>query len=1334
MRIRRLLSFLLTLAMVTAFIPAASPPAAADIPFVPVTDITLDSPGTVSVGVPLQLLGTVAPANATYNDIVWSVEDSGGTGASLAGSMLTATSPGTVMVQATVTNGKGDTDYFKSFMIQVTPPFVPVTAITGVPNTATAGTPLTLSGTVAPANATNKTIVWSVADAGVTNAAISDTSLNTTMAGTVIIRASIANGLAAGAFERDFMITVAAGAKTVSVGEQSGTLVAGTVGTVTFPVTTTNIAAGTYPATVGSAGLPAGVSVQGQGQVTIAANGRGTLTLAGTAATAANSTAHRLTVDGATSAAQFTLTIAAANKTVSVGAQSGTLIAGTAGTVTFPVTTTNIAAGTYPATVTNRPTGVSVQGNVTINSGGTGTLVLSGTASTVAGTTSSLRLTIDGILSAAFSITITNTGDQAIANAIYNWLTWDRIRANNAENPSGGRFQVTSDLDLQFGVPSSNRYLTAAGAGHSSSGSGRFDTNGFTIIWDVVGGISSATINTNTGVVTFPPSDSRNVTLTATVRRGNTSFGNTNDNPVSRTSPFSITIQSLNPAITNVKDRLRWHSPDSNSETSTTAAWGIRAGNEGTNNNASRFDVTGDLDLPVTMRSSSATGSETVYITWAATPADIIVTSGANRGRVNPQSTNTNVTLTASFRLGSSTGAVFDTKQFPLRVMAGNDQEITTAIRRWLTWQRIRGNNALEASGNRYQVTSNLILPSRPPARLTSDGHEAGSGGIAIPTAFTITWAADPSDSISNTGAVTFPGFGSQNVTLTATIRKNNSTLPSNIDNRTREFSLTILQTSADQVAVNAAMNWLTWNQIRRHNDVNNSAAGPYLTMSHLHLPASHTLPDNRTVMIAWHTDNANRVAADGVVNPSSQETEVTLTARFTHGSIQNNSFENNPNTKTFVLTVRRPNDREAVEMARDALTWEVIRNRNTAQNTVSTNLTLPTEWENDTTVTWSTDDITGIITTSGNNIGRVTLPSSGNFSLRLTATISRGNRSETKRFDLSRIVFAVTENAGGASAALSAASFNNMTNHGTTGFDLEMDICDITFDAAAARAILGSSVIGDITINVLRVEHSTMTPVMSAAAGGRPVYRFSVLSGGRVVSDFDGGAATVRIPYTRGIGEDANAILVYFINTDGELDVIRGYYHNGHVIFTTGHFSMFTVAYNPVRFADDAEIPAWARGNITFTAARDLFAGNQAGSFMPKMNLSYAQLAAVLANYMGLSHELTVWPADHIAWGIRRGIFGNLNVDYTKDCSRAEMAYIIYNFIRAEGIKVQPVGDASVFNDIGGVEKHLADAIIALASWGIVRGTGAGFNPGGTITREEVASIIANIVRAFGT
>jgi len=84
---------------------------------------------------------------------------------------------------------------FFNIVEDITPPFVPVTNITGVPTTATATVPLTLIGTIVPSGATNQTITWSVVSAGTTGANITGGNIfNTTNSGTAIVQATVVNG------------------------------------------------------------------------------------------------------------------------------------------------------------------------------------------------------------------------------------------------------------------------------------------------------------------------------------------------------------------------------------------------------------------------------------------------------------------------------------------------------------------------------------------------------------------------------------------------------------------------------------------------------------------------------------------------------------------------------------------------------------------------------------------------------------------------------------------------------------------------------------------------------------------------------------------------------------------------------------------------------------------------------------------------------------------------------------------------------------------------------------------------------------------------------------
>ena len=94
-------------------------------------------------------------------------------------------------------------------VVTVNHPFVPVTDITGVPTSTVAGTALTLTGTVVPSNATNKTISWSVKEAATTGAVITGDTLHTTADGITVITATIADGAAVGTdHTQDFSITV----------------------------------------------------------------------------------------------------------------------------------------------------------------------------------------------------------------------------------------------------------------------------------------------------------------------------------------------------------------------------------------------------------------------------------------------------------------------------------------------------------------------------------------------------------------------------------------------------------------------------------------------------------------------------------------------------------------------------------------------------------------------------------------------------------------------------------------------------------------------------------------------------------------------------------------------------------------------------------------------------------------------------------------------------------------------------------------------------------------------------------------------------------------------
>jgi endo-1,4-beta-xylanase len=261
--------------------------------FVAVTSIS-NVPNSTDAGIPLTLTGTVSPSNATNRTIAWAINNSGGTGAYISnGNILNTTAAGTVTVTATIANGASlTTPYTQNFQITVNPAFVAVSGISDVPNSTYAGMPLTLAGAVSPSNATNRTITWTVSNAGGTGASISGGNiLNTTGAGTVTVTATIASGASETTpYTQNFQITVTLAF--VAVTDISGVPRSMTRGVQLFltgTVSPSNATNQTITWTVSNAG-GTGASISG-GNI-LNATGTGTVTVMATIVTGQSLTAN----------------------------------------------------------------------------------------------------------------------------------------------------------------------------------------------------------------------------------------------------------------------------------------------------------------------------------------------------------------------------------------------------------------------------------------------------------------------------------------------------------------------------------------------------------------------------------------------------------------------------------------------------------------------------------------------------------------------------------------------------------------------------------------------------------------------------------------------------------------------------------------------------------------------------------------------------------------------------------------------------------------------------------------------------------------------------------
>lgn len=130
-----------------------------------VTGVTLDKAAvTVDVGGTTKLTATIAPSNATNKAVTFSTSDAAVATVDNAGS-VTGVKDGTAKITVKTTDGNKTAEC----TVTVKMPVVAVTGVTLSPKTSTAvaGTAgnRQLSATVTPANATNKTVTYSIAPA-----------------------------------------------------------------------------------------------------------------------------------------------------------------------------------------------------------------------------------------------------------------------------------------------------------------------------------------------------------------------------------------------------------------------------------------------------------------------------------------------------------------------------------------------------------------------------------------------------------------------------------------------------------------------------------------------------------------------------------------------------------------------------------------------------------------------------------------------------------------------------------------------------------------------------------------------------------------------------------------------------------------------------------------------------------------------------------------------------------------------------------------------------------------------------------------------------------------
>ena len=133
-------------------------------------------------------------------------------------------------------------------------------------------------------------------------------------------------------------------------------------------------------------------------------------------------------------------------------------------------------------------------------------------------------------------------------------------------------------------------------------------------------------------------------------------------------------------------------------------------------------------------------------------------------------------------------------------------------------------------------------------------------------------------------------------------------------------------------------------------------------------------------------------------------------------------------------------------------------------------------------------------------------------------------------RLQISRYASTGSGSPGFSTAACSRAVSYTHLKAGVTEVRIKSDAATISLDLPAlkaAQAVAG----GAITVSAKPLAANTLSAAAQNAIGNRPVFSFTLTSGGKPVSNFGGGSASISIPYTPQKGEDTGKLCVVYVD-----------------------------------------------------------------------------------------------------------------------------------------------------------------------------------------------------------
>lgn len=351
------------------------------------------------------------------------------------------------------------------------------------------------------------------------------------------------------------------------------------------------------------------------------------------------------------------------------------------------------------------------------------------------------------------------------------------------------------------------------------------------------------------------------------------------------------------------------------------------------------------------------------------------------------------------------------------------------------------------------------------------------------------------------------------------------------------------------------------------------------------------------------------------------------------------------------------------------------------------------------------------------------------------------GNQAGTTGVEI-KVEVKAASNAKAVETSLPVDTLNEMASQTNSQLTVNTPVAGITLDQAALAAIAGQAG-SKVTISAEKVDTSALPEETRERIGDAPVYDLKVMGESGAITSFNGGTATVSVPYDLKPGESPEQVAVYYIDSAGNFVKMNCVYDpiTKTAKFATDHFSYYAVVIEAgtAGFTDISRT-AWYYDAVSYVVEKGILNGTGYTSFSPGADMTRAMFVTALGRASGVDPadyaaagfsdvNIGGWYGGYVQWAYENNIISGVGGGrFAPDqaITREQMASILTGYCKWKGETVSTSEVQLGYPDTDRISGWALEGVrLCTANEWLTGYPDGSFQPQRTASRAEVAAIL---------